>query len=315
MDYLYQHFEEDFGVRPYLVFENGWDYPTETVNGTQVRNANAPHLKYDAGYSWGGAVAPIISPQIASIGPGYDDHAVEDRYPPTITDRKNGETYKQSFAVAIQCGSPWLAVETWNEYHEGTDIAESLQYGRQYIDLSRKYVSYFKQGNFPESAQSNAFGDEIRFSVAESEKDQGLSIGPSLGDGLFIKSEISGTPAIITEPMTPGAEASFMYFQVDNGFYFNQPQPISLSVTYFDEGYEAVSLDYDTAQCGSAVNEGKIYQRINLARRSNSLTWKTVTVKISNATFAGNQNWGADFRLVTGKSPLTISEVKIIKMP
>jgi hypothetical protein len=315
MDYLYQHFEEDFGVRPYLVFENGWDYPTETVNGTQVRNTSAPHLKYDAGYSWGGAVAPIISPQIASIGPGYDDHAVEDRNPPTITDRKNGETYKQSFAVAIQCGIPWLAVETWNEYHEGTDIAESLQYGRQYIDLSRKYVSYFKQGSFPEGAQSNAFGDEIRFSVAESEKDQGLSIGPSLGDGLFIKSEILGTPAILTEPMTPGAEASFMYFQVDNGFYFNQPQPVSLSVTYFDEGYEAVSLDYDTAQCGSAFDAGKMYRGIDLVQRSNSLTWKTVTMEIFNATFAGNQNWGADFRLVTGKSPLTISEVKIIKLP
>ena len=315
IDYLYLHFEDDFGVRPYLVFENGWDYPTETVDGEPVKNYHAAHLQYDSAYSWGGAVSPIISPQIASIGPGYDDHAVEDRLPPTIADRKNGETYKQGFAVAIQCGTPWLAIETWNEYHEGTEIAESLQYGRQYIELSKEYLSYFKQGALPEGAQLNAYGDGIYFSPAEADRQNGLSIGPSLGDGLFSSLEISGTSAIVTEPMSPGAAASYIYFQVDNGFYFNQPALITLSVTYFDEGYEPLGMDYDTAPCGSGFDEGKMYRRIDLARRGNTLTWKTATVQISNASFAGNQNYGADFRLVTGASPLTISEIRIEKLP
>jgi hypothetical protein len=311
MDYLYLHFEEDFGVRPYLVFENGWDYPTETIGGAQVKNYNAAHLNYDAGYAWGGAVSPIISPQIASIGPGYDDHAVDDRIPPTITDRKNGETYKQSFAVAIQCGTPWLAIETWNEYHEGTEISESLQYGRQFIDLSKEYVAYFKQGSLPEGAQPNISGEEIFFFASEPNQAGGLSIGPSLGDGLFFTVDISGTPAISTTPMTPEAEASYLYFQVDNGFYFNQPRPVTLSITYFDEGYQPVSIDYDTAQCGSTFNAGKMYRRIDLATRGNTLTWKTAKIQISNATFAGNQNGGADFRLATGTSPLIINEVRI----
>jgi hypothetical protein len=315
IDYLYLHFEEDFGARPYLVFENGWDYPTETVDGVQVKNYNAAHLKYDAGYSWGGAVSPIISPRIASIGPGYDDHAVEDRIPPTIADRKNGEAYKQSFAVAIQCGTPWLAIETWNEYHEGTEISDSLQYGRQYIELSREYLSYFKQGILPEAARINAYGDRIFFSSAAMDLENGLSIGPGLGDGLFSSIDVSGTPAIQTVSMTPGAEASYLYFQVDNGFYFNQPVPITLSVTYFDEGYESVGIEYDTAQCGSEFNVPKMYRRIDLARRGNTMTWKTATIQISNASFAGNQNYGADFRLATGSTPLTISEISIEKHP
>lgn len=315
VNYLYEQFEVDFGVRPYLVFENSWDYPTETLNGIQVKDMNAAHLQYDAGYGWGGAVAPNVSPYIASIGPGYDDHAVEDRIPPTITDRKNGETYKQGFMVAIQCGTPWLAIETWNEYHEGTEIAESLQYGRQYIDLTKEYVSYFKQGILPESARPNLFGNEIVFSAASPNTETGLNIAPSVGDGLYTLLDVSGTLAVRTEPMAPDAEASYLYFLVDNGFYFNEPQPLSLTVTYFDEGYEPVGLDYDAAHCSSPFDVGNMYRRIDLVQRRNTLTWKTVTVRISDATFAGNQNGGTDFRLATGISSLTISELRIEKQP
>lgn len=315
LDYLYSHFEQDFGVRPYLVLQNSWDYPTETIDGVQVRDYNAPRLKYDAGYSWGGAISPMFSPRIASIGPGYDDHAVDDRDPPTITNRMNGELYKQNINMAIQCGSPWLAVETWNEYHEGTDIAESLQYGRQYIELSKEYLNYFKQGLLPESAQANLFGSQILFSASSPGQSHGLSIGPSAGDGLYKQQDIAGFPAVVTLPMEPNAPASYLYFQVDNGFYFNQPQPISITVTYFDEGYEPIEIHYDTAQCGSAFNPDTMYRSVRLVTRRNTLTWKTAVINISKATFAGNQNWASDFRLATGLTPLTISEVRVEKLP
>ncbi len=315
LDYLYEHFEQDFGVRPYLVLENSWDYPTETIDGVQVKDYNAPRLKYDAGYSWGGAISPTFSPQIASIGPGYDDHAVDDRDPPTITTRMNGELYKQNINMAIQCSSPWLAVETWNEYHEGTDIAESLQYGRQYINLSKEYLNYFKQGLLPESAQANLFGSQILFSASSPDQNHGLSIGPSIGDGLYIRQEIAGNPAIVTTPMEPNAPASYLYFQVDNGFYFNQSQPVVITVTYFDEGYDPIEINYDTAQCGSVFNPDTMYRSVRLVTRSNTLTWKTAVINISHATFAGNQNWASDFRLVTGLTPLTITEVRVEKLP
>jgi hypothetical protein len=315
IDYLYRHFEQDFGVRPYLVLENSWDYPTETIDGIQFRDYNALRLKYDAGYSWGGAISPMFSPRIASIGPGYDDHAVDDRDPPTITNRMNGELYKQNINMAIQCGSPWLAVETWNEYHEGTDIAESLQYGRQYIELSQEYLNYFKQGLLPESAQANLFGSLILFSASSPDQSQGLSIGPSAGDGLYKQQDIAGFPAVVTLPMEPNAPASYLYFQVDNGFYFNQPQPVAITVMYFDEGYEPIEIHYDTAQCGSAFNPDTMYRSIRLVTRRNTLTWKTAVINISNATFAGNQNWASDFRLVTWLTPLTISEVRVENLP
>ena len=47
-------------------------------------------------------------------------------------------------------GRPGIVIlETWNEFHEGTNIAESREHGRQYIDLTRKYVDLFKRGAQP----------------------------------------------------------------------------------------------------------------------------------------------------------------------
>ena len=37
-----------------------------------------------------------------------------------------------------------MAVETWNEFSEGTEVAETIQDGRRFIDLTRQYVDLFK---------------------------------------------------------------------------------------------------------------------------------------------------------------------------
>ncbi len=38
-----------------------------------------------------------------------------------------------------------VMIETWNELHEGTDICETREYGRQYIDMTAKYSVMFKE--------------------------------------------------------------------------------------------------------------------------------------------------------------------------
>jgi len=40
-------------------------------------------------------------------------------------------------------------IETWSEFHEGTEICETKEYGRQYIELTRKYSDMFKKGEAP----------------------------------------------------------------------------------------------------------------------------------------------------------------------
>lgn len=314
IDFVYQHFQEDFGVRPYLVFEGSWEYPVKTRDGMQVKDFNAPHLKYDATYSWGGAVAASFSPQVGEIGPGYDDHAVEGRIPPTFVDRKNGETYKQNFKLAIQCGSPWLAIETWSEFMEGTEISETLQYGRQYLDLTKEFSAYFKQGALPEGMTLGEYGatDKVSFTAGEPNQQAGLSIGPNLGDGIYITVSKEGKTGVQAEIFQEN-DGAYLFFQVDNAFYFNTPQYITLSLTYYDEGNTPISLDYDSLKCATVYNVNKAYKRIDVVTRHNTLTWKTVQITLNDATFANNENNGTDFRLSALGAPLIISAVEIIK--
>jgi hypothetical protein len=58
-----------------------------------------------------------------------------------------------------------------------------------------------------------------------------------------------------------------------------------------------------------------MYRSTQLAKRGNTKTWKTATIHLSNATFAGNQNWASDFRLSTYLTPLTVSDVTVKKLP
>ena len=142
-------------MRPYLVFEASWTYPTHTAeNGdTKVTHAvRGGRLQYDASYHWGGAVRFRATDQVTSIGPGFGTGSASDGSAAVLADRQNGERYRDGLLQAIVCPAPWLAIETWNELHEATDIAESLNYGRQYIEMTRDLIPYFKAGQLPEGS-------------------------------------------------------------------------------------------------------------------------------------------------------------------
>jgi len=83
----------------------------------------------DATYSWGGAVnGPLIFKETIALGPGYDHSAVPGRQP-LIVERRDGQTYIDRWTKVLQLDPerrPWMVhVETWNEWHEGTDVAHS----------------------------------------------------------------------------------------------------------------------------------------------------------------------------------------------
>ena len=37
-----------------------------------------------------------------------------------------------------------MVIETWNELGEASGILDTLEFGRQYIDLTRKYADLFR---------------------------------------------------------------------------------------------------------------------------------------------------------------------------
>jgi len=127
LDYVRSRFKQDFGTGLFLVKQPEWLGQS------------------DATYRWGAAVdGPVIADgNVAALGPGYDHSAVPGRKP-LIVQRKDGQTYIdrwKKLLVLEPRQRPWMVhIETWNEWHEGTDIAESGEYGRSYIVLTRLFA-------------------------------------------------------------------------------------------------------------------------------------------------------------------------------
>lgn len=55
----------------------------------------------------------------------------------------------QNFGKAIESDKRMVVIETWNEIHEASGIGETVEYGRQYIDLTRALVDEFKKRRSP----------------------------------------------------------------------------------------------------------------------------------------------------------------------
>ena len=142
---------------------------------------------------------------------------------------------------------------------------------------------------------------------------EGLHLAPSDGDGSYRSVDIAGSSAIQTVPLT-GTKDSYLYFLVDDTFYLNSRQAITVTVTYFDEGTKPIYLEYDTLTQSSPIDLAGAYKPVLLATRRNSQTWQTATLKITDATLGNHQNNGADFRLATKLPGLTVREVKIDKI-
>ncbi|MBI5284204.1 MAG: DUF5010 domain-containing protein [Chloroflexi bacterium] len=143
-DYVSGRFENDFGVRPYIVAEASWWFETKVGDGGV--NPKRP-IKIDNFYVWGAALDGFrdVGTGVASVGPGYDERQLDGPgRSGRFAGREGGRFYERNFESALKSGRRLLVLETWNEFHEASDIADSTQYGRMYIDLTRRLISQFK---------------------------------------------------------------------------------------------------------------------------------------------------------------------------
>ena len=145
-DNLSSRFEADFGVRPYIVAEASWRFATLDEGSGLRQDPNLP-IHIDNFYVWGAALTGFqdVGAGVAEVGPGYDERKLDGpgrsgRYAP----RNEGAFYEEQLAAAIASKRKFIAIETWNEFHEASDIADSVQYGRSYIDITRRYLDRFK---------------------------------------------------------------------------------------------------------------------------------------------------------------------------
>ena len=159
--YSRSQFAADFGgTQLWFVADQGWKDAGCSV---------------DRVYSWGGALAE--GPKLldyCEVGPGFDNTAVPWGSASLTQPRNGGAFYASGWQKAVGHPCRVTAVETWNEWHESTDIAHSFEYGTQYIQLTASWATKFRfkgsyinaayrylLGRLPDKSGKQSYGDML----------------------------------------------------------------------------------------------------------------------------------------------------------
>lgn len=78
---------------------------------------------------------------VATVVPGFNNTAVQNES--RVIDRREGSYYDLYWLVAKACSPDGYAITSFNEWHEGTEIEPSREYGYQYISLTRHNIPEF----------------------------------------------------------------------------------------------------------------------------------------------------------------------------
>lgn len=289
VDYTRREFAKEFGGRtPWIAPQDSW------------------HVKGDGVCAWGGALG-YRNPGIGEIGPGYDHSAVPGRTP-LVQPRDDGKFYEAGWLKFLRRPSHFVMIETWNEFHEGTDIAESREYGRQYIELTRKYSDRFKRGWKPPPPTGRFSGHkEVSVELAASNREQGLR---------QLECE-DGTTAVVTKAditarqVKPFRNSSrYLYFAVDDSFKWADPMNLTLEVRYFDAAKGELAAEFDGSD-PNAPFSGSYSRSGSTIPLLGDNQWKTGRLNLRGARLLNSQNGGADFRLVGTTAELIVSGVRL----
>jgi hypothetical protein len=291
IDFVKSEFPRQFGGRvPYIIREVSWRVQADNV------------------YAWGGAVRPNIL-GVAEIGPGYDHSAVPGREP-LVVPREGGRFYEQAWQKTLRRSPRIVILETWNEFHEGTNIAESREHGRHYINLTRKYVNLFKS-NAPAPVAHGPFHEarSVAISLGATNREQGIK---------QVESEDGNT-----EPAVAGGQSyrqsragrtggQYIYFQIDDSFKWARSMDVGVNVDYFDSDSGSFTIQYDSNDQGATLDGAykDCAERVFL-RGSNS--WKTARFTLNQSRFEGAQNAGSDFRIAVDAPDFRVRQVKVTR--
>ncbi len=116
----------------------------------------------------------------ATIIPGYDDTVIRD--PGIQVSREDGELYEQQWDNVFAVNPDWVLITSWNEWHEGTEIEPSIEYGDKYLNLTETNANAFK--SLPDRTDTIERDFEITDKELESlqEKYQDTNIGVLASD-------------------------------------------------------------------------------------------------------------------------------------
>lgn len=282
-------FEKDFGVAPFVVKNADWKGQA------------------DATYSWGGAVSgPLLFKDTVALGPGYDHSAVPGRTP-LIVDRGDGGTYVERWLKVLALNPehrPWMVhVETWNEWHEGTDVAHSREYGRSYIVLTRLFSDMWRAETTLRLAGSYAQAESVSWTAG---KAKGLELRASGGDGVWREQRFGDVDGVVSAENPHSATNRYLYFNVDDAFAFGLfDEAVTVTVEYRDEKCERFWIEYDNVDETQGPGEGA-FRAAGGVEVGDSRQWKKARFELARCRFMNRAN-GADMRIALSGGDLSVA--------
>jgi hypothetical protein len=263
---------------------------------------------------------------IPSVTPGFANDCAQAATTIAVS-RQNGTTYDGQWA-AMWNGPPLddIAITSFNEWHEGTQI-EPSSYGQAATgsdvvcdpSAGARYQDYGSVGAYGYLYRTNDWVQRFAASPLPTVYATRASVSETLGavntdTGL---SQLDTSDGVTTPGFAMGRTARaatsagnprrYMYFSVQNQFAYAIPKGsrMTISVTLLDTGGGPVSLMYDGAK-----------NAFTRAATSFPLTggkkWRTLTWKIPDAYFGDRENSGTDLRLLTpGDRATWVSAVTI----
>ena len=76
--------------------------------------------------------------KVATVFPGYDDTAI--REPGIIIGREGGNFYRRQWRKLLEFAPDIVFIDTWNEWHEGTEIEPTKTWGNLYLNLTSEFI-------------------------------------------------------------------------------------------------------------------------------------------------------------------------------
>ncbi|GAB4324070.1 MAG: hypothetical protein Kow0069_29460 [Promethearchaeota archaeon] len=138
LDYADQRFRGEFGHALLFVGTPGWRTYCPGIEGT---------------YRWGVAVSGVervegTKVDVVALGPGFyngnESHgAVCQVGQSPIRVPRSPEWYAANWSAAIAADPNWIVVETWNEFHEGSVICRTREFGDAYLNVTAQYSAQF----------------------------------------------------------------------------------------------------------------------------------------------------------------------------
>jgi hypothetical protein len=95
-----------------------------------------------------------------TVIPGYDDSHIG-RANPTIAPREKGLLYQRLWNAALDAKPDWVLVCSYNEWHEGSEIEPSAEYGDLFLRLTRDYSDCLHTGQAVRLAPPGPDGEAV----------------------------------------------------------------------------------------------------------------------------------------------------------